>query len=98
MSVCLVCDSPYYFVVCNQFTCFNMYFSFITCILVCIYDFVIRPLLMYVFQVGPTPALIKAEVPWSARRGNLSEKDRVLKTVKGYHNYRYSLFHVFVPF
>ncbi|KAE8720709.1 hypothetical protein F3Y22_tig00018568pilonHSYRG00009 [Hibiscus syriacus] len=32
---------------------------------------------------GPVPALIKAEVPWSARRGNLSEKDRVLKTVKG---------------
>lgn len=30
------------------------------------------------------PALIKAEVPWSARRGSLSEKDRVLKTVKGY--------------
>jgi translation initiation factor 4G len=27
--------------------------------------------------------LIKAEVPWSARRENLSEKDRVLKTVKG---------------
>jgi translation initiation factor 4G len=63
-----------------------MYFSFITCILVCICDFVIRPLLMYVFQVGPTPALIKAEVPWSARRGNLSEKDRVLKTVKGILN------------
>lgn len=41
---------------------------------------------MYVFQVGPTPALIKAEVPWSARRGNLSEKDRVLKTVKGILN------------
>ncbi|CAN6450334.1 unnamed protein product [Victoria cruziana] len=37
-------------------------------------------------QVGPTPALIKAEVPWSARRGNLSEKDRVLKTVKGILN------------
>lgn len=34
-------------------------------------------------QGGPTPALIKAEVPWSARRGNLSDKDRVLKTVKG---------------
>ncbi|XAR51131.1 hypothetical protein NMG60_11005678 [Bertholletia excelsa] len=35
---------------------------------------------------GPTPALIKAEVPWSARRGNLSEKERVLKTVKGILN------------
>ncbi|KAF3446179.1 hypothetical protein FNV43_RR11358 [Rhamnella rubrinervis] len=32
------------------------------------------------------PALIKAEVPWSARRGNLSDKDRVLKTVKGILN------------
>ncbi|CAN6458807.1 unnamed protein product [Victoria cruziana] len=32
---------------------------------------------------GPTPALMKADVPWSARRGNLSEKERVLKTVKG---------------
>lgn len=30
-----------------------------------------------------TPALTKAEVPWSARRGTLSDKDRVLKTVKG---------------
>ncbi|OVA11030.1 MIF4G-like [Macleaya cordata] len=36
--------------------------------------------------VGPVPPLIKAEVPWSARRGNLSEKDRVLKTVKGILN------------
>ncbi|KAI6682471.1 hypothetical protein NL676_036352 [Syzygium grande] len=35
---------------------------------------------------GPAPALVKAEVPWSARRGNLSEKDRVLKTVKGILN------------
>ncbi|KAL2482865.1 Eukaryotic translation initiation factor isoform 4G-1 [Forsythia ovata] len=35
---------------------------------------------------GPTPALIKAEVPWSARRGTLSEEDRVLKTVKGILN------------
>ncbi|GFS36063.1 MIF4G domain-containing protein [Actinidia rufa] len=35
---------------------------------------------------GPAPALIKAEVPWSARRGTLSEKDRVLKTVKGILN------------
>ncbi|THG14441.1 hypothetical protein TEA_014925 [Camellia sinensis var. sinensis] len=33
--------------------------------------------------VGPAPALIKAEVPWSARRGTFSNKDRVLKTVKG---------------
>ncbi|KAK4257567.1 hypothetical protein QN277_007138 [Acacia crassicarpa] len=37
-------------------------------------------------QGGPAPTLIKAEVPWSARRGNLSEKDRVLKTVKGILN------------
>ncbi|RWR75434.1 eukaryotic translation initiation factor [Cinnamomum micranthum f. kanehirae] len=35
---------------------------------------------------GPAPALIKAEVPWSVRRGILSEKDRVLKTVKGILN------------
>lgn len=34
-------------------------------------------------QVGPAPALIKAEVPWSARRGDLSDTERVLKTVKG---------------
>lgn len=34
-------------------------------------------------QGGPAPALVKAEVPWSAKRGNLSEKERVLKTVKG---------------
>lgn len=35
---------------------------------------------------GPPPALVKAEVPWSARRGNLSEEERVLKTVKGILN------------
>ncbi|CBI36548.3 unnamed protein product, partial [Vitis vinifera] len=35
---------------------------------------------------GPAPALVKAEVPWSARRVNLSEKERVLKTVKGILN------------
>ncbi|RDX79443.1 Eukaryotic translation initiation factor isoform 4G-1 [Mucuna pruriens] len=35
---------------------------------------------------GPTPTLVKAEVPWSARRGSLSDKDRVLKTVKGILN------------
>lgn len=34
-------------------------------------------------QGGPAPSLVKAEVPWSARRGTLSEKERVLKTVKG---------------
>lgn len=34
----------------------------------------------------PAPALVKAELPWSARRGNLSEKERVLKTVKGILN------------
>ncbi|KAG6589764.1 Eukaryotic translation initiation factor isoform 4G-1, partial [Cucurbita argyrosperma subsp. sororia] len=37
-------------------------------------------------QGGGPPALIKAEVPWSARRGTLSDKDRVLKTVKGILN------------
>lgn len=43
-------------------------------------------LLCFYHQGGPAPApaLIKAEVPWSVRRGTLSEKDRVLKTVKGY--------------
>lgn len=44
------------------------------------------PILISVFyekQVGPAPVLVKAEVPWSARRGTLSEKDRVVKTVKG---------------
>lgn len=35
---------------------------------------------------GPAPTLVKAEVPWSARRGTLSDKDRVLKTVKGILN------------
>ncbi|XP_073296605.1 eukaryotic translation initiation factor-like isoform X2 [Primulina huaijiensis] len=35
---------------------------------------------------GAAPTLVKAEMPWSARRGNLSEKDRVLKTVKGILN------------
>ncbi|KAE9608323.1 putative initiation factor eIF-4 gamma, MA3 [Lupinus albus] len=35
---------------------------------------------------GPAPTLVKAEVPWSTRRGSLSEKDRVLKTVKGILN------------
>ncbi|KAI9192689.1 hypothetical protein LWI28_026620 [Acer negundo] len=36
--------------------------------------------------LGPAPALVKAEVPWSVRRGSLSDKDRVLKTVKGILN------------
>ncbi|KAJ8528159.1 hypothetical protein K7X08_021851 [Anisodus acutangulus] len=35
---------------------------------------------------GPAATLIKAEVPWSVRRGTLSDKDRVLKTVKGILN------------
>ncbi|KZV29603.1 eukaryotic translation initiation factor isoform 4G-1 [Dorcoceras hygrometricum] len=35
---------------------------------------------------GVAPTLVKAEVPWSARRGTLSEKDRVSKTVKGILN------------
>lgn len=42
-----------------------------------------KPLFYFENQGGPAPALVKAEVPWSARRGNLSEKERVLKTVKG---------------
>ncbi|THU62323.1 hypothetical protein C4D60_Mb01t03920 [Musa balbisiana] len=33
-------------------------------------------------QVGTAPALHKAEVAWSARRGNLRQKECVLKTVK----------------
>jgi translation initiation factor 4G len=37
-------------------------------------------------RVGPSPTLIKAEVPWSARKGNLSDKDRILKTIKGILN------------
>ncbi|CAN1223676.1 Eukaryotic translation initiation factor isoform 4G-1 [Linum grandiflorum] len=37
-------------------------------------------------QSGGPPALVKAEVPWSVRRGTLSDKDRVLKTVKGILN------------
>ncbi|GLJ48101.1 hypothetical protein SUGI_1015570 [Cryptomeria japonica] len=35
---------------------------------------------------GPAPALIKAAAPWSARRGTVSEKDKVLKNVKGILN------------
>ncbi|XP_010472401.1 PREDICTED: eukaryotic translation initiation factor-like [Camelina sativa] len=35
---------------------------------------------------GPAPVLVKAEVPWSAKRGALSDKDRVLKNVKGILN------------
>ncbi|KAH0706974.1 hypothetical protein KY289_012050 [Solanum tuberosum] len=35
---------------------------------------------------GPAPTLIKAEVPWSVQRGTLSDKARVLKTVKGILN------------
>ncbi|KAG5534410.1 hypothetical protein RHGRI_022510 [Rhododendron griersonianum] len=36
--------------------------------------------------VGAATALIKAEVPWSTRKGTLSEKEHVLKTVKGILN------------
>ncbi|KAG5534411.1 hypothetical protein RHGRI_022511 [Rhododendron griersonianum] len=36
--------------------------------------------------VGAAAALIKAEVPWSTREGTLSEKEHVLKTVKGILN------------
>ncbi|KFK41363.1 hypothetical protein AALP_AA2G120200 [Arabis alpina] len=35
---------------------------------------------------GPTPVLVKADVAWSAKRGALSDKDRVLKSVKGILN------------
>lgn len=35
---------------------------------------------------GPAPALVKAELPWSGRRSNLSDNERVLKTVKGILN------------
>ncbi|CAN1184884.1 Eukaryotic translation initiation factor isoform 4G-1 [Linum perenne] len=35
---------------------------------------------------GPASALVKARVPWSVRKGTLSDKDRVLKTVKGILN------------
>ncbi|KAL3824650.1 hypothetical protein ACJIZ3_020679 [Penstemon smallii] len=35
---------------------------------------------------GTAPALIKADIPWSTKRVTLSEKDRVLKTVKGILN------------
>ncbi|XP_051148388.1 eukaryotic translation initiation factor isoform X2 [Andrographis paniculata] len=35
---------------------------------------------------GAAPTLVKAEVPWSARRATLSDKERVLKTVKGILN------------
>ncbi|XP_041998612.1 eukaryotic translation initiation factor-like [Salvia splendens] len=35
---------------------------------------------------GVVQTLIKADAPWSARRGNLSEEERVLKTVKGILN------------
>ncbi|KAK6942315.1 Initiation factor eIF-4 gamma, MA3 [Dillenia turbinata] len=38
-------------------------------------------------SLGGGPAtLLKAEVPWSARRGNISDKERVLRTVKGILN------------
>lgn len=40
----------------------------------------------YSSNQGGGPTLIKADVPWSVQRGNLSEKDRVLKTVKGILN------------
>ena len=38
---------------------------------------------LVIYQAGAAPVLLKAEVPWSVKRGNLSEKERVLKTVKG---------------
>ncbi|XP_058179722.1 uncharacterized protein LOC131298339 isoform X2 [Rhododendron vialii] len=36
--------------------------------------------------VGAAAALIKAEMPWSTRKGTLSEKEHVLKTVEGILN------------
>jgi translation initiation factor 4G len=47
-------------------------------------------------QSGPTPVLIKAEVPWSAKRGALSDKDRVVKSVKGYCQQLILFFSAFV--
>ncbi|KAL5647877.1 hypothetical protein ACJX0J_042232, partial [Zea mays] len=41
-------------------------------------------------EVGPTTALFKAKVPWSSQRGNLSEKQRVFKTVKGVKEFNQS--------
>ena len=38
--------------------------------------------LLLFIQGGPT-TLAKADAPWSVRRESLSDKDRVLKTVKG---------------
>ncbi|KAM7267871.1 hypothetical protein ACFE04_010037 [Oxalis oulophora] len=35
---------------------------------------------------GAAAVLVKADVPWSVKRGNLSEKERVLKTIKGILN------------
>ncbi|XP_031373938.1 eukaryotic translation initiation factor-like [Punica granatum] len=38
-------------------------------------------------KIGPAPGLVKAEVPWSARRGLIiSEEERVLRTVRGILN------------
>jgi len=38
------------------------------------------------YGAEPAPALVKAYVPWSARRGAMSEKDGVLKAVMGILN------------
>lgn len=35
---------------------------------------------------GPAPAIVRASNPWSARSGAVSEKDKVLRTVKGILN------------
>jgi translation initiation factor 4G len=37
-------------------------------------------------EAGPSPVLVKVDVPWSAMRGALSEKDQVLKTAMGLLN------------
>jgi translation initiation factor 4G len=37
-------------------------------------------------EAGPSPVLVKVDVPRSAMRGALSEKDQVLKTAMGLLN------------
>ncbi|CAM6091252.1 unnamed protein product [Calypogeia fissa] len=37
-------------------------------------------------QQGPGPAIVKSANPWSARRGAQSEKEKIIKTVKGILN------------
>ncbi|KAH7428597.1 hypothetical protein KP509_09G008000 [Ceratopteris richardii] len=35
---------------------------------------------------GPAPAIVRAANPWSARRGEMTEKEKILRTVKGILN------------